>query len=267
MKCREALKLLYDYLDKQLDEKTVNDVQEHLAECKHCFETYQFEEHLNNFVKQKGVDDYSSAVDSLKIKVMHRIEELGGPDELEESPPRFFFFKPAFAAGFLAIVAIIALIFYFSHINHDLQAKTFEPFLLNHEKALDDSIEMGFVAADLAVFDTCLSKKMPLPQILLLPNNGCNLVKCKISKCPNAHDKCTAHLVYEVHGHDVSIFVLPIDSYDPPDKLDHLQNHADIYFCRHADHSFVLWSCKKYWYVAVGDVENDEFEDFVSLFK
>jgi len=267
MKCREALKLLYDYLDKQLDEKTSHNIQEHLAECKHCFETYQFEEHLNIFMKQKSAKDYSTAVDALKIKVMDRIEELGRANEQEETPPRFFVFRPAFAAGFLAVVTIIALMFYFSHANRDLQAKTFEPFLLNHEKALDDSIDMGFVGEGLAAIDSCLSEKITIPRTMLIAEDSCYLVKGKVSKYPADPDKCMAHLVYRVHRHDVSIFVLPIDCFCPPDKLDNLQDIEDVHFCRNESHSFMLWNCKKYWYVAVGDVGDGKFADFISLLK
>ncbi len=267
MKCREALKLLYEYLDKQLDDKTVRDVQGHLAECKHCFETYQFEEHLNNFVKQKSADDYSAAVDALKIKVMHRIEELGGPDELKERPPRFFVFKPAFAAGFLAAVSIIALIFYFSYANRDLQAKTFEPFLLNHEKALEGSIEMGTVADALAGFDTCLAGKL---EHIIETNSAsidCHPIKGRVFPDPQNPGMCNTHLIYKLKDHDVSIFIMPIDCYEPPDNLANLENYEGIYCNHQKDYAFMVWSCKKYWYVAVSDVENGEFADFISLLR
>lgn len=267
MKCREALKLLYDYLDKQLDGDTEHDIQEHLAGCKHCFETYQFEENLNNFVKQKSAGDYSSAVDALKIKVMDRIEELGRPDEQEERPPRFFVFKPAFAAGFMAVIAIFSLILYYSHANRDLHAKPFKPFLVNHEKALDGSIEMGMEADELALIDTCLANKFMLVGKREAFPFDCNLIKSSVSKDPQYPGKCTAHLVYELDHHDISIFVMPLDSYEPPDNLDNLENHNGIHCYHEKDYSFMVWNCKKYWHVAVSDVDDGQFAEFVSLLK
>jgi len=264
MKCREALKLLYDYLDNQLDQKTVRGVQEHLNECKHCFETYQFEEHLNNFVKKKSAGDYSTAVDALKHKVMHRIDELAGRNEQREGPPRFFVFRPAFAAGFFAVIAIISLIFYFSYSDRHLHAKLFEPFLEDHHKAIAGLIEMDAVSDDLKSIDSCLRKKMSLSKSMLVTEGDCHLIKSKVTEDSSQPGKCRAHLVYRIEDHDASIFVMPRDCYTPPGNLEKLQDFDDIYSCRAENHSLLVWNCQKYWYVAVGKINDEGLVDFVS---
>ena len=198
---------------------------------------------------------------------MDRIEELGGPEEQEEKPPRFFVFKPAFGAGFMAVIAIFSLILYYSYSNRDLQAKTFETFLVTHEKALEGSIEMGSVADALAVFDTCLAGKL---ENIINANSAyfdCHPIKGRVFKDPQNPSKCNSHLVYNFEGHDVSIFIMPPDCFKPPNNLAKLENHDSISCGHQKNYSFMVWNCEKYWFVAISDAEYDEFAEFVSRLK
>ena len=85
MNCREALQLMYEYLDSELTEDQVKKVEIHLKACEHCFSKFEFERLLQDCLLKKG----QVTVDAgpLKSKVMERIQEL---DE-EEDRGVFFF--------------------------------------------------------------------------------------------------------------------------------------------------------------------------------
>jgi mycothiol system anti-sigma-R factor len=51
MSCDEAVRVLWDYLDTELDDVLRERVREHLTECAHCREQYTFE---GNFLRTVG---------------------------------------------------------------------------------------------------------------------------------------------------------------------------------------------------------------------
>ncbi len=50
IKCEEVLKLLYEYIDNQLDGVTSAEIDEHLKLCKHCCRHRDFEIELRKMV-------------------------------------------------------------------------------------------------------------------------------------------------------------------------------------------------------------------------
>ena len=46
MTCHEAVQVLWDYLDRELDDAMRDRVREHLEECAHCRNQYTFEGHF-----------------------------------------------------------------------------------------------------------------------------------------------------------------------------------------------------------------------------
>ena len=40
--CRDTLKKLYDYLDRELTPSEAREVQEHLERCRGCFDRFEF---------------------------------------------------------------------------------------------------------------------------------------------------------------------------------------------------------------------------------
>ncbi|NIP43513.1 MAG: hypothetical protein GWO41_09780 [candidate division Zixibacteria bacterium] len=269
MKCRQALKLLYDFLDNQLDNKSVEEVKEHLSQCKHCFETYTFEEHLNQFLREKCCQQEqqeTSAVDRLKQQVKHRIEQLG--EEPEESPEktkgnseRFFLFRrPVFAVGFFAIIAVIAFGLYLTNSNPTVWA---DNFIKNHDLAVRGENPLDITTDDPQMIDSCLSSKMKLPKSIFLKDMDCLPSGGKVA---DDDERPCAQIVYDIHGHQVSIFVMEIDDFTRPDGLRKVPGDESTYYYKIGDHRLLLWNCSKYWYIAASDADDDLMLDFRSHF-
>ncbi|HDS00668.1 MAG TPA: hypothetical protein ENO22_08400 [candidate division Zixibacteria bacterium] len=269
MKCRQALKLLYDFLDNQLDNKSVEEVKEHLSQCKHCFETYTFEEHLNQFIRTKCChqeQEQLSAVDRLKQQVKHRIEQLEeepeeNPEETEGNSQRFFLFRrPVFAVGFFAIIAIISFALYIGNSNQTAWA---DDFIKNHDLAVRGENLLDITTHDPHMIDSCLSAKMSLPKGIFLremgfqPNGG---------KVADDNERPCAQIVYSVQGHPISIFVMNLGDFTRPAGLQKLPGDEGTYYYKMGEHRLLLWNCSKYWYVATGDADDDLMLDFRSHF-
>jgi anti-sigma factor (TIGR02949 family) len=49
--CEEVIERLFDYLDRELDEREVADIERHLARCRDCFTRSEFEKRLRTRVE------------------------------------------------------------------------------------------------------------------------------------------------------------------------------------------------------------------------
>jgi len=52
MNCDEAVEKLWQYLDRELDDRMVADVEHHLRECRECFSKAEFERRLRVLLRR-----------------------------------------------------------------------------------------------------------------------------------------------------------------------------------------------------------------------
>jgi len=99
MTCEEALKKLYDVIDKEASEMDLIEVQEHLENCEHCMSRYQFEAMLKTFVTDKA--SVKADTHRLKANIMDNIKQESFSNRVRNNPFRF---------GAVAVSAVAALI-------------------------------------------------------------------------------------------------------------------------------------------------------------
>lgn len=73
MNCEEALKKLYDVIDKEADQTDKKEIQKHLEHCRHCMSRYDFEKLFRKFVSEKACINCDS--EKLKAKILERIDQ------------------------------------------------------------------------------------------------------------------------------------------------------------------------------------------------
>ena len=123
MTCEQALRLLYDVIDKEASEYDVKRVEEHLHHCKDCMSRYQFEEMFKAFVvdkasaKSKSDQLKSSILKSIEVSRTHPRRAHGGP----------FRFGLVIAASVVALVLCIVAAFSVADFyRHKTQVYPFE---------------------------------------------------------------------------------------------------------------------------------------------
>jgi anti-sigma factor (TIGR02949 family) len=77
--CQEAVRRLNDYLSHELDTTELDVVQQHLSECKGCFDKFRFEETLLRTIRQKA--EHVAAPPALR----NRILNLLGKSDVKQS--------------------------------------------------------------------------------------------------------------------------------------------------------------------------------------
>jgi len=74
IKCEEVLKHLYEYIDKQLDEGTYEEIEEHIKNCRYCCRHHDFEIELRNMVVRSCFQ--KKAPDLLKAKINKMLNDI-----------------------------------------------------------------------------------------------------------------------------------------------------------------------------------------------
>ena len=75
--CKETLKRFYDYLDRELPELESREVEEHLSQCRHCFDRMEFEKLFTAYVRRDG--QIKVDTQALKGRLLQQIRALEGP--------------------------------------------------------------------------------------------------------------------------------------------------------------------------------------------
>lgn len=52
--CEEVIERLFDYLDRELDERQRNEMERHMSKCRDCFSRAEFERRLRRRVAAAG---------------------------------------------------------------------------------------------------------------------------------------------------------------------------------------------------------------------
>jgi anti-sigma factor (TIGR02949 family) len=52
--CGGVMDQLYEYIDEELDEETIEKIRKHLAVCKRCYPRYNFEQAFLRFLGEQG---------------------------------------------------------------------------------------------------------------------------------------------------------------------------------------------------------------------
>ena len=75
MNCEEALKKLYEVVDKEVTPADKKTILEHLEHCRHCMSRYEFEEVFKTFISEKACIECDS--ERLKVKILEKINQSG----------------------------------------------------------------------------------------------------------------------------------------------------------------------------------------------
>ncbi len=74
MTCEEAVKQLYEYLDKELDPSSSAQIDKHLDLCRLCCSRFEFELSMKNLIHENCFQDRAPSL--LKEKILRQLSHL-----------------------------------------------------------------------------------------------------------------------------------------------------------------------------------------------
>ena len=260
MNCREALQLMYEYLDNELTEDTVTKVRRHLSICEHCFGKFEFEKHLNECLSLKG----QVAVDAapLRARVIERISEL---ENEEGRPNRDFFsrFRPYLAVAAAVALVVVGFALVFDGGRSTAYAKV-KPLVENHRRCMIDRENGSLMPMDESAIRACVAGLISDPDILLKPAPDRQPVFGQVVDCAHCH---AAHVAFEYADSEVSIYIFADKNYAPPQDYRIIESGNYRYHCGSFDGmNIVYWKCKGCWCAAVSAIDLAQMISFASAY-
>jgi len=155
MTCEEALKRLYEIIDKEASDTDRKEVEEHLENCKHCMARYEFEAMFKNFVADKA-SSVPRHGEILKARILQRIDDAGkSPGGFLSNPFRYK--TVIFSAAAALVICILAAFAASKFYRHKVYTYPFEQhhmaladYAADEADDFSDSPEIGhFVANDM----------------------------------------------------------------------------------------------------------------------
>ncbi len=196
MTCQEALRLLYEVIDKEAAQLDVEKVKEHLDSCESCMSRYEFERMFKTFVSERAVS--STRTEKLKEKILYHIEDA----ERESVQPAVsrtrtrVLYLAAAAALVLFITAAMAVGQFYRH------QKYVYPFEKDHLDAAGAIVSEGADPAETAPMINFLSSNLHLAVETDMP--GLTLIH---SSYDEIRGQRYVHLQYRDGNAPVSIFI------------------------------------------------------------
>lgn len=126
MNCKEALRFLYEVIDKEAGTVDTAEVKKHLQHCRHCLAKFEFEQMFRTFVTDKGRNLGDN--DRLKGKILKKLDELDAAGEVGTPSRPFRWLPVGLAAAALILCVTVAIKLGDSH----RASVEFDPFVEAH---------------------------------------------------------------------------------------------------------------------------------------
>lgn len=211
MNCQEALNLLYDFIDKEASEIDARQVEEHLHNCRHCFEKYKIEGTVDQLIKEKLTHaEATPCTEALKSKILGRLDEIdAGQKKIGRSLPLG---KTAltFAAAAVLVLAIGAALVVASFYRHHDLFIPLEEAHWNGAKAMATFANTDLTSATEARLTGMMHYRVQ-PQV-----GSFALVGGHMESVDGVE---MAHFIYRNEDHQVSVFVAPAGQFTIPETL------------------------------------------------
>lgn len=153
MNCQEALELLYDIIDKEASQIDVQQVQEHLESCRHCFEVYRLEKSIQDFINEKvSASSSESRAERLRSKITSKLDDIDQEMAAREKKPRFFSLATRTLVAAASLVLLVGAGFILSDFYR--HQDIYSPLERAHcmiEKEFDSLVNPQLTQAQLAV--------------------------------------------------------------------------------------------------------------------
>ena len=251
MDCRDVQNLLHPYSDGELDLIRHLQIEHHLDDCKECVERARSLRQLRGVLTSTSL--YHHAPDGLRAKLRATPEPLPTPSGRARRR-RPFAMLAAMAAGILVLLGAMTAGLLFSR-SGAIEDRIAEHVVAGHVRSLQVAHATDVVSSDRHTVKPWFLGKVDFsPRVPDLSPQGYPLSGGRLDYLT---DRPVVALVYHRRDHLINVFTWPaMDDQDRPVHSLHRQG----FLIRTWQHSGMI-----YW--AISDLNDQELDEFVSLFQ
>jgi anti-sigma factor (TIGR02949 family) len=212
MNCQDALRLLYDIIDKEASQVDTERVQEHLSKCRKCFEVYQLEGHIQEFICAKvgSNTDPTPKLESLKARISTRLDSVDAEKKTLRTTPAFKRLSFGVALAASVILVVFAGFYGVRLYNHQKAYIPLEEVHWSATEDLDTWSSFGNTEATLALASTTMDHPLA---------SEVSDFRLEGGRMTEVEGIDIAHFVYTNQDQKISVFVAPAGDFQIPEDL------------------------------------------------
>ena len=237
--------LLDAYLDGELDLTTCVDLEEHIAGCEACRKKMAAGQELIDTIRSETPRFEASPFLETRIRAALRAQE---------GPPAPFWkrISVAWISSGTAVVALILLGAYFFRTPG--LPSIIQEAVADHIRSLQVSHIMDVASTDQHTVKPWFAGKLDYsPPVIDLAPSGYPLIGGRLDVLDG---RTVAAIIYQRRRHDINLFIWPSDTHDLPGH----------FYIQHGYH-ILGWSKSGMNYLAISDLAEKEFRDFVKMIQ
>lgn len=247
--CQTLLKLLYPYLDGELDVKESLRVQSHLEECPYCLEIFKQEKEFLHVIKS------SVSISKAPVDLRERVSHLLSPSEPPHVHPRSFFsLKTVFVATLAMLVMVMAGVILYvlpkrvERQNLELVGAAVE----NHVGIMKGKIPLDIMSSEPSVIVKWLEQGLDFP--VLIPQQEVSNLRLVGGKLVHLHDeKKAAFLTFETKEGKVSLLMTSPQPFQGIEGKVIPFKNISFYMTHYRGYYALSWTDPQLSYVLVSD--------------
>lgn len=247
MTCEEALRRLFEVIDKEASQYDVEEVQEHLQKCESCMARYEFEAMFKTFVKDKASS--TKKTDQLKSRILDRIDNEAERRGIKKIRP-FRYPMVAVAAAFALVICLGAAFWAADYYRYSVFIHPFE----DHYAAGIIAEQVSITSAD--SFNPCS------PEIMKFITNDLSMTLGDVqtagfnmtaSAFDSIRDHKFVHFRFLRGDMPVSLFVGEADGVELPGFEEIKVGKRSVYTYACDGCQMIYWYCGKSILIAVSE--------------
>jgi anti-sigma factor (TIGR02949 family) len=206
MNCQDALDLLYDIIDREASDVDAQQVQEHLENCRDCFEVYRLERSVQEFIDEKiKTPAPNPKAEVLRAKIVSRLDEIDREGPTTRETPFFRLTTRTLVAAASLVVLIGAGFLIAAFLRH---SDMYTPLEQAHWSA----------AENIETYQNNETTNTVIEH--LSESHQCNIAPAVMNftllggRTTEIMDADTDHLVYQNGDQVVSVFIVPADQFE-----------------------------------------------------
>jgi anti-sigma factor (TIGR02949 family) len=225
LNCRQALRLLYEVLDKEASQRDVAEVEKHLTNCRHCMARYEFERLFLALVVNKGRTTRNNI--AIKDRIRAQLDAIDAAGEVSSSPSPFRWAAVAIATAAALVLCILASFWVSDFYNYQTQIL---PFINAYYAHANSGATTDYGIDPIDYLSEQIGIKMDASQLPLehIRSVSVDTIKGIEFGCLELSDPHRSDAM-------ISIFVTDADNYHLPDKPCRRINGREmlVHTCKH----------------------------------
>ena len=207
MNCRQALRLLYEVLDKEARERNLSEVKKHLKNCRHCMARYEFEKMFQSLVVNKARDEQDNS--QIKTRILSQLDAIDASWEVTTPPAPFRWAAVALAAAAAIIFCVVSSFWIGDFYRYQTEIVPFINAYYAHANSIPDNTyatdPLDYLYNQTGIKIT--SDQFPVDMIRSVHVDTIKGVSFGCIEVANPHDADRL----------ISIFITPASNYNLPD--------------------------------------------------